>query len=131
MLRRRFRREVTHCELCASIDALLEATAAFFTRYNRRPDRVRSIIGAIPHDFRSCTQAALPFSLHPGRCVAGSGCAGGAGMVVRLAARDGSGRSSPRPATPPRPLMRLRARSLCRAMPARQGGAAATVTSRR
>ena len=55
MLWRQFRREVTHCELFASIDALLEATAAFFTRYNRRPDRVRSIIGAIPHDFRSCT----------------------------------------------------------------------------
>ena len=51
MLRRQFRREVTHCELFASIDALLEATAAFFTRYNRRPDRVRSIIGAIPQDF--------------------------------------------------------------------------------
>jgi transposase len=55
MLRRHYRREVTHCELFASIDALLEATAAFFTRCNRRPDRVRSIIGAIPRDFRSCT----------------------------------------------------------------------------
>ena len=54
MLWRQFRREVTHGELFASIDALPEATAAFFTRSNRRPDRVRSIVGAIPHDFRTC-----------------------------------------------------------------------------
>ena len=55
MLWRHLRREVTHCELFASVDALLGATAAFFTRYNRRPDRVRSIIGAIPQDFCRCT----------------------------------------------------------------------------
>jgi putative transposase len=48
MLWRQFRREVTHCELFASIDALVEATQAFFGRYNRTPGGVRSIIGA-PH----------------------------------------------------------------------------------
>jgi putative transposase len=48
MLWRHYRREVTHCELFASIDALLAATAAFFAGYNRWPDRVRSIVGAIP-----------------------------------------------------------------------------------
>ena len=46
MLWRHYRREVTHCELFATIDALLDATADFFERYNRRPDGVRSIIGA-------------------------------------------------------------------------------------
>jgi transposase len=55
MLWRHYRREVTHCELFASIDALLEATATFFARYNRTPERVRSIIGAIPRDFCGCT----------------------------------------------------------------------------
>jgi transposase len=55
MLWRHYRREVTHCELFASIDALLEATATFFARHNRAPERVRSIIGAIPRDFCSCT----------------------------------------------------------------------------
>jgi transposase len=43
-----FRREVTHCELFGSVDALLRATAAFFDRCNRTPGRVRSIIGAHP-----------------------------------------------------------------------------------
>lgn len=46
MLWRQFRREVTHCELFASMDALVEATQAFFDRYNRKPGGVRSIIGA-------------------------------------------------------------------------------------
>ena len=46
MLWRQFRREVTHCELFASIDALVEAARAFFDRYNRKPGGVRSIIGA-------------------------------------------------------------------------------------
>ena len=55
MLWRHYRREVTHCELFATIDALLEATATFFARYNRTPERVRSIIGAIPRDFCRCT----------------------------------------------------------------------------
>ena len=48
MLWRQFRREVTHCELFASMDASVEATQAFFGRYNRTPGGVRSIIGA-PH----------------------------------------------------------------------------------
>jgi transposase len=55
MLWRHYRREVTHCELFASLDALLEATATFFARYNRAPERVRSIVGAIPQDFCNCT----------------------------------------------------------------------------
>jgi transposase len=45
---RQFRREVTPCELFASIEALLQATKAFFDGYNQRPDGVRSIIGAHP-----------------------------------------------------------------------------------
>jgi putative transposase len=48
MLWRHFRREVTHCELFASIDAVLEATRAFFDRCNRAPQRTRAIIGAHP-----------------------------------------------------------------------------------
>ncbi len=46
MLWRQFRREVTHCELFASVEALVQATQEFFARYNRRPGGVRSIIGA-------------------------------------------------------------------------------------
>jgi transposase len=46
MLWRQFRREVTHCELFASLDALLKAAHAFFDRYNRYTERVLSIIGA-------------------------------------------------------------------------------------
>jgi putative transposase len=48
MLWRHFRREVTQCELFESVDALLEATQDFFDRYNRKPEAVRSIIGAHP-----------------------------------------------------------------------------------
>jgi transposase len=48
MLWRHFRREVTDCELFASVDALLEATREFFERMNRTPQRTRSIIGAYP-----------------------------------------------------------------------------------
>ena len=48
MLWRHFRREVTHCELFASVKALLAAAADFFARYNREPQRLLSIIGAIP-----------------------------------------------------------------------------------
>ena len=48
MLWRHFRREVTHCELFASIDAVLEATREFFDRCNRAPQRTRAIIGAHP-----------------------------------------------------------------------------------
>ena len=45
MLWRQFRREVTHCELFASLDALLKAAHAFLDRYNQSTDRVLSIIG--------------------------------------------------------------------------------------
>jgi putative transposase len=48
MLWRHFRREVTHCELFGSIDALLAATQEFFDRCNRAPQRTRSTIGAHP-----------------------------------------------------------------------------------
>ena len=46
MLWRHFRREVTHCELFETIQALLAATREFFDRYNRTPERMLSIIGA-------------------------------------------------------------------------------------
>jgi transposase len=48
MLWRHFRREVTHCDLFASITALLAAATDFFARYNRTPQRTLSIIGAKP-----------------------------------------------------------------------------------
>ena len=48
MLWRHYRREVTHCELFASIDALVDATREFFDRMNRTPRRTLSIIGAHP-----------------------------------------------------------------------------------
>ena len=48
MLWRHFRREVTHCELFATVKALLEAATDFFAHYNREPQRMLSIIGAIP-----------------------------------------------------------------------------------
>jgi transposase len=47
MLWRHFRREVTHCELFATVKALLVAARDFFDRYNQHPDAVRSIIGGI------------------------------------------------------------------------------------
>ena len=46
MLRRHFRREITHCELFATLRALLDAAHEFFDRYNRTPEQVLSIIGA-------------------------------------------------------------------------------------
>ena len=46
MLWRHFRREVTHCELFASMQAVEDATLDFFRRYNAQPARVLSIIGA-------------------------------------------------------------------------------------
>jgi len=46
MLWRHFRREVTHCELFASVKALLQAAQDFFDRYNQMPLRILSIIGA-------------------------------------------------------------------------------------
>jgi transposase len=47
MLWRHFRREVTHCELFVSVKALLQASQAFFDRYNHMPQQTLSIIGAI------------------------------------------------------------------------------------
>jgi transposase len=48
MLWRQFRREVTHCKLFTSVKALLAAAQDFFDRYDYHPERVLSIIGAIP-----------------------------------------------------------------------------------
>jgi transposase len=48
MLWRHFRREVTHCELFATVKALLAAAADFFARHNREPQHTLSIIGANP-----------------------------------------------------------------------------------
>jgi transposase len=48
MLWRHYRRQVTHCELFESIDALLAATRDFFDRMNQAPARTLSIIGAHP-----------------------------------------------------------------------------------
>jgi transposase len=45
MLWRQFRREVTHCELFASVDALVEAAQALFDRYDCKPGGVCSSIG--------------------------------------------------------------------------------------
>jgi transposase len=50
MLWRHFRREVTHCELFESIQALIAAAQDFFARYNQEPKCVLSIIGAIPRN---------------------------------------------------------------------------------
>src|SRR5215211_92176 len=46
MLWRHFRREVTHCELFASVQALLGAAADFFARHNQEPQKTLSIIGS-------------------------------------------------------------------------------------
>lgn len=46
MLWRHFRREVTHCELYATVKDLLAASRDFFERHNQVPDRVRLIIGS-------------------------------------------------------------------------------------
>lgn len=55
MLWRHFRREVTHCELFESIRALVAAAQDFFARSNHCPERVLSIIGAIPKNLSVCT----------------------------------------------------------------------------
>jgi putative transposase len=49
MLWRQFRREVTHCELFASLKDLVTASLELFERYNQTPSRVLSIIGALPN----------------------------------------------------------------------------------
>lgn len=55
MLWRHWRREVTPCELCESVKALVAAAQDFFTRYNRCPARLLSIIGALPKNVSVCT----------------------------------------------------------------------------
>jgi transposase len=55
MLWRHFRREVTHCELFASVKMLVAAAQDFFARYNHCPEQVLSIIGAIPKNLSACT----------------------------------------------------------------------------
>ena len=46
MLWRHLRREVTHCELYPSVDALVGAAYDFFARYNERRCDTLSIIGS-------------------------------------------------------------------------------------
>ena len=53
MLWRHFRREVTHCELYETVQALLDAARDFFIRYNQTPERVLSIIGSKAGDTAS------------------------------------------------------------------------------
>jgi hypothetical protein len=48
MLWRQFCREVTQCELFASIDAMVKAARAFFGRYDGKPGSVWSMIEAYP-----------------------------------------------------------------------------------
>jgi len=48
MLWRHFRREVTHCELFTSVQALLDASQDFFDRLNLSLEKALSIIGALP-----------------------------------------------------------------------------------
>lgn len=46
MLRRHFRREVTHCELFTTMAELLAAANDFFTRHNRVPAKILAVIGS-------------------------------------------------------------------------------------
>ncbi len=46
MLWRHFRREVTHCELFETKQALLAAARNFFDRYNQCPEKILSVIGS-------------------------------------------------------------------------------------
>ncbi len=46
MLWRHFRREVTHCELFETMQALLAAARDFFDRYNQCPHKILSVIGS-------------------------------------------------------------------------------------
>ena len=55
MVWRHFRREVTHCELFESVQALVEASLNFFERYNTMPQRMLSVMGAIPQNSCDCT----------------------------------------------------------------------------
>ena len=55
MLWRHFRREVTHCELFENVKALVIAAQDFFDRFNLCPERILSVIGAIPKSLPVCT----------------------------------------------------------------------------
>ncbi len=46
MLWRHFRREVTHCELFETMQALLAAARDCFDRFNRCPHSILSVIGS-------------------------------------------------------------------------------------
>ena len=46
MLWRQFRREVTHCELFETKQALLAAANEFFDRYKQCPEKILSVIGS-------------------------------------------------------------------------------------
>jgi transposase len=46
MLWRHFRREVTHCEIFESMQALLSAAQEFFNRHNQCPRTILSVIGS-------------------------------------------------------------------------------------
>nr|WP_268887442.1 transposase [Ktedonobacter robiniae] len=46
MLWRHFRREVTHCELFETKQALLVAAQDCFERFNQRPEKILSVIGS-------------------------------------------------------------------------------------
>lgn len=46
MLWRHFGREVTHNELFENVKVLLAATLDFFSRYNRTPEKIPSVIGS-------------------------------------------------------------------------------------
>jgi putative transposase len=55
MLWRHVRRDVTHGELFASVKALVAAAQDFCTRDNRYPERILSLMGAIPKNLSVCT----------------------------------------------------------------------------
>lgn len=46
MLWRHFRREVTHCELFQTMQALITAAQDFFDRFNQCPQKILSVIGS-------------------------------------------------------------------------------------
>ncbi len=52
MLWRHFRREVTHCQLFETVQALVVAAQAFFDRYHQQPNAVLSVIGSHATQFR-------------------------------------------------------------------------------
>jgi putative transposase len=48
---RQFRREASHCELFANVEALLDATRDCFARYNQRAGGCASSLARTPHDW--------------------------------------------------------------------------------